>query len=66
VRRWRQGQIDCLEEALQTNPSRISEAIKVFGSWASSKGLLASETDYVVRTPERQTLRFSRSGNPAI
>src|SRR5205807_7605133 len=27
VRRWRHGQIDCLEEALQTNPSRISEAM---------------------------------------
>ena len=26
VKRWRQGQIDCLEEALQTNPSRITEA----------------------------------------
>src|SRR2546430_14665761 len=48
ARRWRHGQIDCLEEALQTNPSRISEAMKLFGSWASSKGLLASETDLVM------------------
>src|SRR6266436_6138064 len=66
VRRWRQGQIDCLEEAFQTNPSRIAEAMKLFGSWAAAKGLLASETDYVARTPQRQTLRFSRSGDPAI
>jgi len=66
ARRWRQGQIDCLEEALRTNPSRISEAMKLFGSWASSKGLLASETDYVARTPQRQALRFTRSGDPAI
>ena len=66
VKRWRQGQIDCLEEALQTNPSRIAEAMKLFRSWAAAKGLLTSETDYVARTPQRQTLRFSRSGDPAI
>jgi hypothetical protein len=28
--------------------------------------LFASQTAYVGRTPRRQTLRFSRSGNPAI
>jgi len=66
VKRWRLGQIDCLEGALQTNPSRITEAAKLFRSWASEKGLVASETHYVARTPQRQTLRFSRSGNPAI
>jgi hypothetical protein len=66
VKRWRQGQIDCLEGAVQTNPSRISEAAKLFQSWAAEKGLFASETPYVARTPQRQTLRFSRSGNPVI
>jgi len=65
-KRWRQGQIDCLEGAVQTNLPRISEAMKLFRSWASSKGLLASETDYVARTPQRQKLRFSRSRNPTI
>src|SRR5262249_38704227 len=30
------------------------------------KGLYASPTQYVARTPQRQTLRFSRSGDPAI
>lgn len=66
VKRWRQGQIDCLEGAVQTNLSRISEAMKLFRSWATGKGLFASETHYVARTPQRQTLRFSRSGNPTI
>jgi hypothetical protein len=66
LKRWRQGQIDCLEEALQTGPPRISEAMKLFRAWADAKGLLTSETDYVARTPQRQTLRFSRSGDPAI
>jgi len=66
VERWRRRQIDCLEEAIQTNPSRISEAMRLFRAWAAARGLSASETTYVDRTPRRQTLRFSRSGNPAI
>src|SRR5271169_4724544 len=64
-KRWRLGQIESLEHAIQTNPARISEAMEVFRSWAEGKGLLASETAYVARTPQRQTLRFTRSGDPA-
>jgi hypothetical protein len=66
VRRWRQGQIDCIERAVQTNLRGISEAMRLLRSWAAGKGLIASETDYVARTPQRQKLRFSRSGNPPI
>ncbi|MGB8398702.1 hypothetical protein [Bradyrhizobium sp.] len=66
VEQWRQGQIDCLESAMQTNPPRISEAMKLFRSWATGRGLSASPTHYVARSPQRQTLRFSRSGDPAI
>jgi hypothetical protein len=66
VKRWRQGQINCLESVVQTNLSRISEAMKLFRSWAAGKGLSASETDYVAGTPQRQRLRFSRSGDPTI
>jgi len=66
VNRWRRGQIECLEAAIQTNLARISEAMKLFRAWAAAKELLASETDYVARTAQRQRLRFSRSGNPTI
>ncbi|MFB9266887.1 hypothetical protein ACFFWD_27620 [Bradyrhizobium erythrophlei] len=66
VERWRRGQIDCLEEAVRTNLPRISEAMQLFRSWATARGLFASQTAYVGRTPRRQTLRFSRGGNPAI
>jgi len=66
VGRWRRGEIHCLEEPIQTNPLRISEAMELLQSWATSKGLLASETDYVARTPQRERLRFSRNGNPAV
>jgi len=66
VSRWRQGQIDCLERAVQANLARISEAMKLFRSWAAGRGLLASETAYVARTPQRQALRFGVSGNATI
>ncbi|SRR5713226_4561409 len=64
--RWRRGQNDCLEAVVQVNPERLLEALKLFQSWATGRGLSASPTDYVARTPQRQTLRFSRSGDPAI
>jgi hypothetical protein len=66
VKRWQQGQIEYLERAVQTNLSRISEAMKLFRSWATAKGLSPSETAYVARTPQRQTLRFSASRDPTI
>ena len=66
VKRWQRGQVECLEGVIQTKLSRISEAMKLFRSWATAKGLLPSETHYVAKTPQRQTLRFSRSGNPTI
>jgi hypothetical protein len=66
VERWRRGQIDCLERAMQTNLPRVLEALKLFQSWRAGRGLSASLTDYLARTPQRQTLRFSRSGDPAV
>jgi hypothetical protein len=66
VERWQRGQIDYLLHAVQTKPSRISEAMTLFRSWASGRSLSASPTHYVARTPQRPTLRFSESGDPAI
>src|ERR1700738_5464092 len=65
VEHWRRGQIDCLERAVQTNLPRISEAMKLLRSWATERKLSASPTHYVARTPQRQTLRFSGTGEPA-
>ena len=64
--RWQRGQVDYLEAVVQTNLPRISEAMKLLRSWAAAKGLTPSETHYVARTPSRQMLRFSKSGNPTI
>jgi len=44
VERWRRGQIECLEGVVRTNLPRISEAMKLFRSWATARGLFASET----------------------
>ena len=66
VKRWRHGQVDYLERVVQVNLARISEAMKLFRSWAADKGLRASETSYVARQPGRPALRFSKSGNPTI
>ena len=66
VERWRRGQIDCLERVVQVNLPLLSEAMKLFRSWAIARGLSASPTQYVARTPQRQMLRFSRSGGPAL
>src|SRR5437763_15621778 len=64
ARRWQQGQIERLEDALQTNPTRISEALSLFYSWATTKDLIPSEAQYVARTPAQTVLRFSKSGEP--
>jgi hypothetical protein len=66
LKRWQQGQVDYLERVVQTNLSRISAAMKLFRSWAAAKGLVPKETLYIARTPRRQTLRFSKNGNPTI
>jgi len=66
MKRWQQGQIDCLEEALQTSPTRISEAMRLLRFWAEGRGLQPSEAQYGARTPQRQALRFSRGGDATI
>jgi hypothetical protein len=66
VEQWRRGQIDYLERVVQSNLPRISEAMKLFRSWAAGRGLYASPTSYIAHSPRRQTLRFSRSGDPTI
>jgi hypothetical protein len=63
---WQLGRVDCLDDVLRAKPSRQSEALTLLRTWAIQKGLVASETDYVARTPQRQTLRFSVSGNAAL
>jgi len=64
VERWRRGQTDCLEHDVQS--PRVAEALALLGSWATVRGLSPSLTDYIARTPQRPTLRFSQSGNDTV
>lgn len=63
---WQLGRVDCLEAVMQVNPSRLSEALTLLRSWATGKGLIASETDYVARTPQRQALCFGESADAEL
>jgi hypothetical protein len=66
VKRWQRRQVDCLEEVVQVDRPRMLEVMQLFQSWATARGLIASPTAYIDRTPQRGTLRFTRSGNPEI
>ena len=66
VKEWQQGRIEYLDDVIQVKPSRLSQALTLLRSWATGKGLIESETEYVARTPQRQTLRFSQSGDAAL
>ena len=56
LKRWQQGQVTYLERVVQANLSRISEAMKLFRSWAAVKGLVPKETHYIARTPRPSAL----------
>ena len=66
VEEWRQGRVEYLERVTQANLAKLSAAMKLFQTWATSRGLVPSETGYVARTRDRRPLRFSKSGNPDI
>lgn len=66
LKRWQQTQLPSLEDGIQTNLSRISEAMRLFHAWAAEKALDPSETAYVAKTPARPALRFSKSGDATI
>lgn len=63
---WRQGRIGSLEDAMSVNPDKLSAAMAVVQQWAARRGVVASETAYVARTPDRRTLRFSKSGGANV
>jgi hypothetical protein len=66
MRHWQRGGFGHLEDAAQIESSRLAEAMKLFRGWTIEKGLSPSVADYVARTPQRQMLRFTRDGSPAI
>ncbi len=63
---WRQGRIECIEQALQAKPARVAEAMRTLREWAQRQGLAPSEIAYTARTRDRRPLRFSPSGDPEV
>lgn len=63
---WRHGRLPFLEAGIQTDPAKVSAAMRAFQAWAEAAGLRPSETAYVARSVDRQPLRFSTSGDAAI
>jgi hypothetical protein len=63
---WRQGRVSSLERRIEVNLHKLSTAMHLFRSWATRRGLVASETAYVARNRGRQPLRFSVSGQESV
>ncbi len=64
LKAWQQGRMECLEEALQAGPDKITAALAEFRRWAEETGLSPAQIDYIARTRDRRRLRFSVSGDP--
>jgi hypothetical protein len=62
VDEWRQGRVDCLERATTVDLAKVSEAMRHLDRFAHARDLVASETEYLARTRDRRSLRFSISG----
>lgn len=63
LKAWQQGRMECLEEALQAGPDKITAALAEFRRWAEETGLSPAQIDYIARTRDRRRLRFSVSGD---
>lgn len=67
VEAWRKGRLDFLEQAIQSNPKKISQAMAMFRQWALEKSLKPSQTQYLRTTRAGSVdLQFSPGGAPAI
>ncbi|MFI1988316.1 DUF2293 domain-containing protein [Actinoplanes sp. NPDC020271] len=61
---WRQGRVAHLEAVAAVPADRLSDALEIFHRWVRSRGLRASEIDYVSATRDRRPLRFTEDGDP--
>jgi hypothetical protein len=62
----RQGRTGCLERVIRSGPARVAEAMKLFGDWATRKGLQPSEIRYFARNVQQSELRFGISGDASV
>ena len=60
---WREGQLPCLEDGIQTASKRVTQALHLLDAWARAADLEPTPGSYVARNVARDPLRFSRSGS---
>ncbi len=64
VHDWRKGKVPYLERVIQANLNKISQAIRVFQSWAKNNDLKPGETAYLLKTGRsKRNLKFSKYGD---
>lgn len=64
VHDWRKGKVPYLERVIQANLNKISQAIRVFHSWAKNNDLKPGETAYLLKTGRiRKDLTFTKYGD---
>jgi hypothetical protein len=55
-----------VEAIAAVSADRLADALEVFHRWVVSRGLRPSEVEYVAATRDRQPLRFTAAGDPAL
>ena len=61
---WHKGRIAYLEEVIQGSPNKIATALAAFHRWAKERGLMPSETRYVVEARGgTRELRFTANAD---
>ncbi|MDQ3401938.1 MAG: DUF2293 domain-containing protein, partial [Actinomycetota bacterium] len=63
IQAWEQGQADHVDQLAAVPTARITEAMTLLTVWATGRGLLGSEVDYVSATRDRRPLRFTVDGD---
>ncbi|MEV4351324.1 DUF2293 domain-containing protein, partial [Actinoplanes sp. NPDC049596] len=66
VTEWRQGRAASIEAVAAVSGDRLADALEVFHRWVASRGMLASEVEYVAATRDRRPLQFSAAGQAGI
>jgi hypothetical protein len=61
---WKQGRKAALEQVLPVRGDRLADFFACLERWTGTKGLKASEAEYVSQTRDRRALRFTDKGDP--
>lgn len=63
---WRQGRAPHLAAVAQVSADRFADVLEVLQRWATGRGLIAGEVEYVAATRDRRPLSFTPSADPGL